>query len=95
MSDILKLAAARKASVQANLATAPMETLKEEKAPEAEAPQGGYKALRLTRFAKGNGELVVAVDGYFVPKDEEEYDMLEYYVTHGMLVEAPAKNKKL
>lgn len=59
-----------------------------------EAPITGYKSLDLTQFVKSNGEMVKPdEDGYFVPKDQEEYDLLEYYAKRGMLVEYPASDK--
>ena len=101
MTNILQQAAARKAQ---NLATGTQdsaerkeENKQEEKKeqPAAKAPKGGYKALRLQRFVKGNGSTILPVDGYFVPEDQEEYDMLEHYALNEALVEAPAADKKL
>lgn len=55
-------------------------------APTAIARKGSYKAIELVRFAKGDGTVVTAVDGYFTPLDKEESDMLEYYSTKYNLV---------
>lgn len=68
---------------------------KDNEKEEKDAPVGGYKALRLQRFMKANGEVVLPINGYFVPKDQEEFDMLEYYAKNDMLVKAPADGKKL
>lgn len=56
-------------------------------------PVGGYKALELQRFANSAGVLVYPKDGYFVPADQDEYDILEYFVTVGNKVEAAVSAK--
>lgn len=49
--------------------------------PEASAPvQLKYKALRLKRLIKANGQIKLpAADGFFYPETEEERNLLEYY----------------
>lgn len=58
-----------------------------EPVPEISGPAGSYRPRRLQRFFKGDGTLVLPVDGFFVPQDQEEYDMLEHYATQWDMVE--------
>lgn len=65
----------------------------EAKEEKPKLPVGGYKALELQRFANSTGVLVYPKDGYFVPADQDEYDILEYFVTVGNKVEAAVSAK--
>jgi hypothetical protein len=57
---------------------------------DAGAPEGGYKSNGILRFVNALGNWVPAVNGYFVPANEEEKKILDHYVTTGV-VEALGK----
>jgi hypothetical protein len=44
-----------------------------------EAPPGSYLALRLPYLILKTGAKVQPTDGYFIPRSQEEYDMLEHF----------------
>ncbi len=44
-----------------------------------EAPRGSFLAQRLPYLILANGAKVMPTDGYFEPKSQEEFDMLEYF----------------
>lgn len=103
--SVLDTIKARQLAAQNNMATGPATSLnvgvggapdasaKPQEQPEIsmEAPEGGYKALRLKQFFLSSGKKVSPVNGYYVPNSQEEEDMLKDYVMRGdgMLVEAP------
>lgn len=64
--------------------------LVEEVVPPVEVPEGAYVSIRLRQFFLSDGSKVEHTNGYFVPKSEEEYQMLEHYVSKGV-VEAQLK----
>ena len=98
--NILEQAAARKAEQDT---TAPAPTLPPEptqskaiasivdsfKSPAA--PKGAFKSLELKRFVDESGKWIEPVDGYFIPKTQEEFDALMHYSTLYNLVEAPTE----
>ena len=66
----------------ASKAAAPVENKKEDptKKEDKEDTGTGYLSLRLKQFATKNGTMVKPnADGIFIPKSQEEYNMLEYY----------------
>lgn len=84
--------------------TAVRESKEEAKAPEQNpktrdkipAPDGGYKDVGLRQFMKADGSKIVPnAEGYFVPKTQEEFDLLEHYAERNELVNRPEEGKRL
>jgi len=71
----------------------PRDTDIAEESADMEAPEGGYKSLGMVRFVDNKGNWVKAVNGYFVPKTEEEKKILDHFVTTYQ-VEAPKEQKE-
>lgn len=73
-----------------------LESKEDAKAPakkEPPAPAGGYKDVGLGRFMKADGSVVKPnAEGYFIPKSQEEADMLEHYADRNELVNRPVRS---
>lgn len=50
---------------------------------EADKPAGGWKSTGLMRIVRKDGTVFKAVNGYFVPKTDEEKEHLEYFESKG------------
>ena len=49
-----------------------------------EAEPKGFLAISLKRFHKAKGDVIVPTEeGYFVPKDQEELDILTHHMAAG------------
>lgn len=56
-------------------------------AEEADRPKGGYKSNGIVRFADSSGKWIYAVNGYFIPENEDEEKILKHYVKTGVVEE--------
>lgn len=73
-----------KPTLQEKLA-ASKEKTEEKKEDKTVALTGNYKSLRLKFFVKAKGQIVKPdAEGIFTPKDEEEFNMLEYYANQSI-----------
>lgn len=91
MSSMAQTLARRAAAQKADPSTPPMTTeemiqqvqeLEEAKAASTkmhEAPSGSFIAHRLPMIVLKSGQAVKPTNGYYMPKSQEELEMLEYY----------------
>lgn len=80
--------AASEARRQRMLANRPQDSDLDHNEEDGAAPEGGWKATGIKQIAMPNGNWFKAVNGYFVPENEEQTEQLEYFASKG-LVEKP------
>jgi hypothetical protein len=85
--------ATEKLTLQEKLDASKVPTTENKKEEEVHPPEdlgdvtltGNYKALRLRSFCKRAGQVVKPnADGLYIPSDEEEFNMLEYYANQAI-----------
>jgi hypothetical protein len=78
------MATQEKMTLQEKLAASKQEVPKVQEQKQ-DQKEDGYKSLRLKQFATKNGTMIKPnADGIFIPKSQEEYDMLEYYANQAI-----------
>jgi hypothetical protein len=77
--------ATEKLTLRERLAASKAPTTEEKKEDKSAELTGNYKALRLRSFCKRAGQVVKPnADGLYIPSDEEEFNMLEYYANQAI-----------
>lgn len=96
MSNAIKELQAKLATQQAARA-AEQASSQPETPPDLSPIEDCYKAIRLHQFVLASGVKISPVNGYYVPRSKEEYELLEYYADRPGLLErikAPSSAKK-
>lgn len=91
MTSIIDLAKARQVAASGTKeGTATEQTFDPSAAPSEHA----FKSIELLQYARHDGSTVKPVNGWFDPKDEEDFSLLTHYAAQYNLVEAPASSAK-